>query len=130
MPDSNGYHSPSPRRIRWLVTGSSSASRVPTVTSSALAIPHAGQLDGPLRRVACEHFPRTVGDVRPERDLSRTTARYACLVVTSQFQGGVIGHPYRSKVAFREGAYAFCRIAGRPGVERDPEVTTPKSCGG
>jgi hypothetical protein len=90
----------------------------------------AGELDGPMRRVECERFPRAVGDVRPERDLSKATARYACLVVRLQFEGGVIGHSYRSKVAFRDGAYAFCKISGRPGVERDPEVTTPKACGG
>jgi hypothetical protein len=90
----------------------------------------AGELDGPLRRVECERFPRTVGGVRPQRDLSKARARYACLAVTSQFGGGVIGHPYRSKVAFRDGAYTFCKIAGRPGVERDPEVTTPRVCGG
>ena len=50
--------------------------------------------------------------------------------MTSQFQGGVTGHPYRGEVTFREGAYAFCKIAGRPGVERDPELTTPTVCGG
>lgn len=90
----------------------------------------AGELDGPMRRVECERFPRGVDDVRLERDLSKATARYACVVVTSQFTGGVIGHPYRSKVTFRDGAFVFCKITGRPGVERDPEVTTPKACGG
>jgi hypothetical protein len=90
----------------------------------------AGELDGPMQRVECERFPRAFGNVSPERQLSNRTARYACLVVTSQFEGGVIGHTYRSKLAFHEGAYAFCKISGRPGVERDPEVTTPKACGG
>ena len=77
----------------------------------------------------CERYPARSKRSAPSRPLEGERA-YACLARTSQFEGGVIGHPYRSKVAFRDGAYTFCKIAGRPGVERDPEVTTPRVCGG
>ena len=47
--------------------------------------------------------------------------RYACLAVTAEFletretSGGLLGHPYRVRIDFDTGRYAYCKIAGRPG---------------
>jgi hypothetical protein len=82
-----------------------------------------GALDGPIRRVDCEPFPRGVTP-GPRR------GRYACLAVTSSFEGGAIGHPYRAMLDFTTGRYAFCKVTGRTDPTPDPEVTTPRVCGG
>ena len=89
-----------------------------------------GALDGPILGVECEPFPRTLTGVGAERDLSRRSGRYACLAATARFKagessiGGALGHPYRAKVDFQTGRYAFCKISGRPGPTADPRVTT------
>jgi hypothetical protein len=85
----------------------------------------AGALDGPIRRVECEPFPRGVDPA-----VARRSGRYACLAVTSEFEGGAIGQPYRAKIDFESGRYAFCKIAGRVDIVANPEVTTPRVCGG
>jgi hypothetical protein len=95
-----------------------------------------GRLEGPIRRVRCEPFPRTVSGVGADTDLSRRTGRYSCIAVTAEFArgevsvGGVIGHQYRAKVDFRSGRYAFCKVAGQPGPSREQLATTPEACGG
>jgi hypothetical protein len=95
-----------------------------------------GALDGPILRVECEPFPRTVAGVGAHRELSRRSGRYACLAVTAEFGrgaasvAGALGHPYRAKVDFESGRYAFCKISGRPDPAADPRVTTPEACGG
>jgi hypothetical protein len=70
---------------------------------------------------------------------SEATGRYSCLAVTSDIpatagnRAGVIGHPYRAKIDFRNGRYAFCKIRGRPGelaVRSDPRIQVPRACGG
>jgi hypothetical protein len=94
------------------------------------------QLDGPIRGVTCEAFPRTVEGVGTDQDLSRRTGRFSCLAVTSEFArsetsiGGVIGHRYRSMVDFETGRYAFCKISGQAGPSRQQLATTPEVCGG
>lgn len=94
------------------------------------------QLRGPILRVACEPFPRTVGGTPPERDPSKREGRYACLAVTAEFgrseggEAGAIGHPYRALVRFDSGRYAYCKVSGRPDPVPDPAVTTPRECGG
>jgi hypothetical protein len=95
-----------------------------------------GELDGPIRRVVCKPFPRTVEGVGAERDLSRRTGRYSCVAVTAEFErgaasvGGVIGHQYRTLVDFESGRYAFCKVSGQAGPSREQLVTTPRACGG
>ena len=95
-----------------------------------------GRLDGPIRRVTCEPFPRTVDGVGADQDLSRRTGRYSCIAVTAEFArgetsiGGVIGHQYRSMVDFKTGRYAFCKISGQAGPSREQLATTPEACGG
>jgi hypothetical protein len=95
-----------------------------------------GELDGRIRRVDCEPFPRTVGAPAPHENLSRRRGRYSCVAVTAEFArtdespGGVIGHQYRALVDFRTGRYAFCKVSGQSGPSRDQLVTTPRACGG
>jgi hypothetical protein len=95
-----------------------------------------GQLKGPIRRVTCEPFPRTVAGVGADEDLSRRIGRYSCIAVTAEFArgegsiGGVIGHQYRIKVDFESGRYAFCKVAGQAGPSREQLATTPRVCGG
>ena len=95
-----------------------------------------GDLDGPIRRVECEPFPRSVDAVGADEDLSRRQGRYACVAVTAEFgtgeagASGVIGHQYRTMVDFQTGRYAFCKVSGQAGPSREQLVTTPRVCGG
>jgi hypothetical protein len=107
----------------------------------------AGELDGPIRRVVCEPFPRTVSGVGADQDPERRYGTYSCLAVTSAFgpntggepepysqsEAGLIGHPYRVRIDFDSGRYAFCKISGRAGegsIGAQPVVTVPRECGG
>jgi hypothetical protein len=95
-----------------------------------------GDLDGPIRRVECERFPRSVDAVGAHERLGRRTGRYACVAVTAEFGSGevgatgVIGHQYRTMVDFETGRYAFCKVSGQAGPSREQLVTTPRVCGG
>jgi hypothetical protein len=99
----------------------------------------AGALRGPIDRVDCEPFPRTVHGTGAHERLGERRGRYSCIAVTARIQGdeagelGVIGHPYRFMVDFDSGRYALCKVSGRPGeglLERDIPVTVPRACGG
>jgi hypothetical protein len=91
----------------------------------------AGQLKGPILRVVCERFPKTVGPVPLERNRN-----YSCVAVTAEFarskggEAGAIGHPYRARIDFSTGRYAFCKVTARIDIVKHPEVTTPEACGG
>lgn len=107
-----------------------------SILANAVRRARAGELDGEAERVRCEAFARSEPDGRPEDDLRRSRARYACLAVTSAFArdensvGGEIGHPYRVLVDFATGRYTFCKTVGVAGPERDPLVRIPRECGG
>jgi hypothetical protein len=107
-----------------------------TIVADARSRVRLGRLDGPIRRVECDPFPRTVDGVGADRDLSRRRGRYACLAVTAEFGrgeasvGGVIGHQYRALVDFETGRYAYCKVSGQAGPSREQLVTTPRACGG
>jgi hypothetical protein len=107
----------------------------------------AGELTGPIRAVECEPFPRTTSRTGAEQDLSRSTGIYSCLAVTAAFsestgaeqgpytqsEGGSVGHPYRVRIDFDSGRYAYCKISGRPGegsLSAQQPVTVPRVCGG
>jgi hypothetical protein len=106
------------------------------ILADARARVRRGKLDGPIRRVACSPFPRSVEGVRPEEDLSRARGRYGCIAVTADFGGtsegvgGSLGHPYRGVLRFGSGRYAFCKIWGRPDPTTLRKVLIPKACGG
>jgi hypothetical protein len=117
-----------------------------SVLADARARAASGELDGPIRGVSCEPFPRTVSGRGAEQDLSEPAGNYSCLAVTARFEGsqgeqaayaqseaGLIGHPYRIRIDFETGRYAFCRVAGRPGegsLQARQAVTVPRVCGG
>jgi hypothetical protein len=93
-------------------------------------------LQGPILRVGCEPFPKTVGEPPPERNRKVTRGSYACLAVTTEIDrsaatsGGEIGHPYRAGLDFTTGRFALCKVAGRTDPIPNPEVTTPRVCAG
>jgi hypothetical protein len=98
-----------------------------------------GQFRGPIRSVDCEPFPRSVDAVGAEESTTERFGRYSCLAVTAEFapseatRGGSVGHPYRLRIDFDTGRYAFCKIVGRPGealLERRFGPTVPRACGG
>jgi hypothetical protein len=99
----------------------------------------AGDLEGPIRSVECEPYPRSVDGRGAHLDPSQPTGRYSCLAVTRRVQptetneGAVIGHPYRIMVEFDSGRYAFCKVTGRPGegsLSGEILVPVPEACGG
>ncbi len=96
----------------------------------------AGELKGPIKRVDCEPFPRSVDGRGAESDLAERRGRYSCVAVTSDFArseesiGGVLGHTYRTLVDFRSGRFAFCKVSGQAGPSREQLATTPRACGG
>jgi hypothetical protein len=99
----------------------------------------AGTMDGPIEDVDCEPFPRSVAGIGAEDSTDLRYGRYSCLAVTAKFEknestsGGLVGHPYRVRIDFDTGRYAFCKIAGRPGegsLKRRIGVTVPVECGG
>ena len=106
------------------------------ILADARARVRGGDLDGPIRRVQCEPFPRSVNAVGAHEQLGRRAGRYACVAVTAEFgtgevgATGVIGHQYRTMVDFETGRYAFCKVSGQAGPSREQLVTTPRACGG
>jgi hypothetical protein len=101
-----------------------------TIEADARGRVSRGELNGRIRRVECEPYPRSVDGVGADRDLARRRGRYSCLAITSEFTGGVIGHQFRVLVDFESGRYAYCKIAGQSGPSRDQVATTPRACGG
>jgi hypothetical protein len=99
----------------------------------------AGSLDGPVLRVACEPFPRSLDARGAHVDPGQESGRYACLAITREVPAGrraeasAIGHPYRLRIDFASGRYALCKVAGLPGegsLGAQPRVTVPRACGG
>ncbi len=109
------------------------------VQARILADARARRLSGRLQRVSCSPFPRSPHIVDARRDLRRRVGRFRCLVVTAEIppsetnSAGLIGHPYRVRVDFRSGRYAYCKISGVPGegsLSAKRKVTVPRACGG
>lgn len=135
-----------PRFERGTPAGRDLAARASLVASLPIAIQAdarqrvaAGALDGPIRSVECEPYPRSVDGRGAHLDPSQTTGRYSCLAVTrsapatERNEGSSIGHPYRVLVHFDTGRYAFCKVTGRPGegsIGRHIPVPVPDACGG
>ena len=99
----------------------------------------AGEIRIPVRSASCEEFPRRAEGPPPEDRPGEPTGRYECLGITSRIpredidSDGLIGYPFRGRADFRTGAYAWCKISGRPGeasLEGQPEVKVPRVCGG
>lgn len=115
------------------------ASAAGSIRADASSRAARGEFNGPILSVGCEPYPRTVDGVPADEIPSRRTGRYYCIAVTSRIPAtpgnppGVVGHPYRARIDFRSGRYAFCKIRGRPGekaVSARPHVPVPRVCGG
>jgi hypothetical protein len=135
-----------PRFERGTPAGRDVAARASLVASLPIAIQAdarqrvaAGALDGPIRSVECEPYPRSVDGQGAHLDPSQATGRYSCLAVTRAVQAtehneaASIGHPYRVLVHFDTGRFAFCKVSGRPGegsIGREILVPVPEACGG
>jgi len=84
----------------------------------------------PARYANCERSRRA----RPSRGRLSLT----CVAVTSDIlrdgaKVGVVGHPFRARIDFRTGRYAWCKVSGRPGegaLTRTTGVRVPRACGG
>jgi hypothetical protein len=110
-----------------------------TIQADARARVAAGDLEGPIRSVECEPYPRSADGGGAHLDPSQPTGRYSCLAVTREVprtetnEGALIGHPYRAMIDFDTGRYAFCKVSGRPGegsIGRAILVPVPEVCGG
>jgi hypothetical protein len=135
-----------PRFGRGEAAGASLPARERLVAETAAAVRddararvEAGALSGPIRKVECEPFPRTVEGSSAHEDLSRSAGNYACLAVTAEIgatathEAGSIGHPYRVRIDFESGRFAFCKVSGRAGegsIGQAPVVHVPAACGG
>lgn len=99
-----------------------------------------GELKGPYRSTICAKYPKGVKDLPPADDLGRAVAVVECIAVAAQVApdartttGSLIGQPYRARVDFRTGRYAFCKIVQQPGelsIQRDSVLKVPAACGG
>ncbi len=110
-----------------------------TVLADARRRVEEGTMSGPIEGVDCEPFPRNVAGIGAEDSTDQRYGRYSCLAVTAKFErsertvGGVLGHPYRVRIDFDTGRYAYCKVFGRPGegqLKRHQGVTVPAVCGG
>jgi hypothetical protein len=135
-----------PRFQRGTPAGRDLGARAKLVASLPIAIQAdarqrvaAGALDGPIRSVECEPYPRSVDGRGAHLDPSQATGRYSCLAVTrtapatERNEASSIGHPYRVLVHFDTGRYTFCKVSGRPGegsIGRHIPVPVPEACGG
>ena len=129
---------PPPPRV-WPHGGGCSTRPARPLLADARRRVAAGQLRGPIEGIDCEPFPRTVAGVGAEDSTEQRYGRYACIAVTAEFKqsqattGGLIGHPYRMRIDFDSGRYAYCKVAGRPGeglLTRRVTVSVPRVCGG
>jgi hypothetical protein len=131
-PDPHGPEALAPRRA--LVAGLQDA-----VTADAAARARRGELKGPYRSTGCFTFPKGVDDPPPADDLASSVAIVECIAVSARVApdelttGSLIGQPYRARVDFRRGRYAFCKIVQQPGemaIQERPVIDIPRVCSG
>jgi|RhiMethySRZTD1v2_1073278.scaffolds.fasta_scaffold252150_2 hypothetical protein len=135
-----------PRFARGTPGGTDRAARRRLVTSAAASIKAdastrsaAGEFKGPILRVACDPYPPTAAGTPADSVPSMRSGRYECLAITSDVppsernMRGVVGYPYRTKIDFRTGRYAFCKVRGRPAelaIRASSGVPLARVCGG
>jgi hypothetical protein len=109
------------------------------VTADAAARARRGELKGPYRSTGCFLFPKGVDDPAPADDLASSIAIVECIAVAERVApsetttGSMIGQPYRARVDFRRGRYAFCKIVQQPGelaIQKRPVIDIPRACSG
>ena len=110
-----------------------------SIRSDASKRSAAGEFNGPIDRVQCEGYPRSEAETPADEDPARRIGLYACIAVTSDIPAtagnkpGVVGHPYRMRIDFKTGRYAFCKVRALPGelaVRPPPEVQLSPACAG
>jgi hypothetical protein len=135
-----------PRFARGTPAGRDLAARSELVAAAAESIradaakrAAAGEWGGPIDRVQCEGYPRSEAETPADEDPSRRSGRYACIAVTSDIPAtsgnrpGIVGHPYRMRIDFKTGRYAFCKVRGLPGelaVKAPTGTGLSPACGG
>jgi hypothetical protein len=94
-----------------------------------------GNLNGPIRRVDCEPYPRTAPRRAQELDPKLRSGRYFCLAVRRNIVGtgeGSLGSPFFARIRYREARLAWCRINPIPGEQAVPDPRTvallPAAC--
>jgi hypothetical protein len=125
---------PAVRRRAALLSGVEAA-----VLADARRRAERGELRGPYRSAACFGFPATVGTRPLAEDVARRTAVLECIAVSTRIRrnprtsGAFLGQPFRARVDFARGRYAWCKIVQRPGelsFDPDPLLRVSPVCGG
>jgi hypothetical protein len=115
------------------------ASAAASIQADAAERAAAGEWGGSIDRVECEGYPPSAAETPADENPARRTGRYACIAVTSDIpatsgnRAGVLGHPYRLRIDFATGRYAFCKVRGRPGelaIEAPTGIALSPACGG
>jgi hypothetical protein len=135
-----------PRFDRAAPAGRDLAARGELVAAAAASIradaaerAAAGEFGGPIDRVECEGYPPSTAATPADENPAARTGRYACTAVTSDIpatsgnRAGVVGHPYRMRIDFETGRYAFCKVRGRPGelaIKAPTGIALSPACGG
>ena len=97
-----------------------------------------GELKGAYRSAACFEFPKRLTEQRPEQQVRRSVMRMECIAVSSEVRsselstGSLIGQPFRARVDFARGRFAWCKIVQRPGELSIQQALfrVPRRCGG
>ncbi|MBA2513172.1 MAG: hypothetical protein H0V26_02425 [Solirubrobacterales bacterium] len=111
-----------------------------SILADARARTRTGELrGGPYRTSACFTYPKGLDQRPPPEDLGLGIARLECLAVSTVLpgddgaRGSLVGQPYRARVNFASGRYAWCKIVQRPGegsIGRPAPVRISRACGG
>jgi type II secretory pathway component PulM len=120
---------------RQLVAGLQAA-----VLADARARARRGELHAHYTSTTCSAYPKQVHERPPAEDVEHATAVVECIAVASTVarderttSGSLIGQPYRARIDFAHGRYAFCKIVQMPGelsIQRDSILKVPTACGG
>ena len=88
----------------------------------------------------CFGYPKRLGAPPPADELARRVANVECIAVARDVApsqgvtiGSLIGQPYRARVDFARGRFAFCKIVQVPGemsIKLKPVLVIPAACGG
>lgn len=108
------------------------------VRADAQARADRGELRGTYRSARCFEFPKRLTDRTPEQLTNRPVLRMECIAVASRVRpserstGSLIGQPFRARIDFERGRYAWCKIVQRPGELSIQQalVRVPRACRG
>lgn len=97
-----------------------------------------GELKGAYGSAVCFEFPKRLTELRPEQQTRRSVMRMECIAVASKVRrselstGSLIGQPFRARVDFAQGRFAWCKIVQRPGELsiQQAMLRVPRRCGG